>query len=239
MILTIIVTQVGNRFLDYNSKTIFRIRLIYTLSMALVQFTYFLIRYSIMSINDQSEVVSTNPLVEGLKKNGGDGIESVASIFGLSDMVNQLMDTSKTNIKVKEYDLEKAKTASSAYFSAMCFTYFLHFFQKMSVPMLVAPIGPLMQTFSDPLFQIHIMKKAPTGTLSRPFKKLNMIEQMKLSQKEEVATKSSQDDEDDVLIEREVVVEEIGDDGDEDDDDLDSFEQQLRDNAEDDDDDDE
>jgi len=53
--------------IDYNhGPTLLRIRVFYTLSMAFIQLSYLLIRHSVARLDDQTEVVLSNPLLDGL-----------------------------------------------------------------------------------------------------------------------------------------------------------------------------
>ena len=194
--------------IDYNDNiTIFRIRLWYTVSMTFIQFMFYMVRHSICRLDEQTLVVQKNPLVDGLLNATGaqsalSGLGSIgemaaamtgdvsskkdgASIGGIAGFMSSLTTGKKTT--VRDYDLALAKRRAYSQFPSMAIMYFMHFKKQWHKAVVFAPVGPLMQALTDPLFQIHILGRSAEGPLSRPFKsqQQRMMEDMSLRKDEE------------------------------------------------------
>ena len=63
----------------------------------------------------------------------------------------------------------------------------MHFKKQWHKAVVFAPVGPLMQALTDPLFLIHFLGRSAEGPLSRPFKsqQQRMMEDMSLRKDEE------------------------------------------------------
>jgi len=166
---SLLMMKISNR-VDFNDgPTLFKIRVFYTASMLFVQGAYCLIRHAAWRRGDETEVVTSNALLDGLLKatKAPDGEPDEGGGWGLADMAAAATRSVQT---AAEYDLKLAKRASAALFPSMCMMYFFHFKRDWHRAVLCAPVGPLIQLFSDPLFQIHILGRPATGPLQRPFK---------------------------------------------------------------------
>ena len=123
-----------------------------------------------------------------------------------------------------------AKRRAASMFPGMAIMYFFHFKRQWHKAVVFAPVGPLMQAITDPLFQIHILGRKAEGPLSRPFKsqQQRMMEEM-ADTKKTLEEDDDEDDEDGDGVEVEVLddpadvceltVEDDDDDNDDDDDD--------------------
>mmetsp|Transcript_41606 Transcript_41606/g.93884 ORF Transcript_41606/g.93884 Transcript_41606/m.93884 type:complete len:367 (+) Transcript_41606:50-1150(+) len=168
--------------IDYdNRSTLFKIRVFYSCSMAAIQLIYLLVRHAVCKANDESEVVITNSLVDGLltasKGLNGDSGEESNGPAGLAALA---AGAARKITTAREYDLGLAKRNAAQHFPSMAMMYFFHFRKDWHRAVLFAPVGPLVQALTDPLFQIHIMGREAEGALARPFKSAQqrMLEDM-------------------------------------------------------------
>lgn len=76
----------------------------------------------------------------------------------------------------EEYDLEKVGEAIKQIAITACLISFLHYKYDFVRPLVLQSILPLKQVYSNPLVQIHLLKKAAAGSLARPFKQPSMFD---------------------------------------------------------------
>ncbi|KAK9460675.1 inorganic phosphate transporter Pho88 [Lipomyces oligophaga] len=149
MVLMFGLMQLAKKIPFEDPMVVFYARCAYLLSNVIIFAVYFFTMFKINKKNDLTTLKYVEP----------------SSPFGQGSTEKKLITTT-----VKEYDNNQVSSAMRSSFFGIAILVFMHFKMGYTNPLVLQSILPIKSLFEQKIVQIHVLGKAASGDLKRPFK---------------------------------------------------------------------